>query len=70
MSLKPFKTNQQIIDHLKSKKLLFKNDADIFHIFNTITYYRLKAYSYPFEESIDIFKPNTYFEDSMYKLYC
>ncbi len=71
MSLKPFKKNHEILQRLKLEKgLLFKDEHSAIHILNKISYYRLNSYSYPFEEDINKFLPNIYFEDSVYKLYC
>lgn len=51
---------------LKSRGLQFKNETRSAHYLSNISYYRLRAYTYPFQDNLNIKYPFTkplYFED-------
>jgi abortive infection bacteriophage resistance protein len=48
---KPFISLQQQIDKLKGRGLIIKDDGYAFNVLSTTSYYRLRAYTYPFQEN-------------------
>ncbi len=64
MAIKPAFTIAQQIQQLKSRGMLFHNEADATHFFSTISYYRLQGYWWDTQSDRlnHTFHPNTYFE--------
>ena len=65
---KPFKTNEALLDLLKSRKLIIKNESYALLKLKHIGYYRLSAYFLPLQypkdsELKNIFLPDVTFED-------
>ncbi len=62
---KPSKSIQEQIILLKSRNLLFKDEASAPHFLNNISYYRLKGYWWEMQDDKvnHHFHPNSYFED-------
>jgi abortive infection bacteriophage resistance protein len=69
-SKKPLKYEEQI-ELLKQRGIVIENEQKAIHILQTISYYRLSGYWYPFleDKKNHRFKPNSTFE-SAFKLYC
>ena len=69
-SKKPLKYEEQI-ELLKQRGIVIENEQKAIHILQTISYYRLSGYWYPFleDKKNHSFKPNSTFE-SAFKLYC
>lgn len=69
-SKKPLKYEEQI-ELLKQRGIVIENEQKAIHILQTISYYRLSGYWFPFleDKKTHIFKPNSTFE-SAFKLYC
>jgi abortive infection bacteriophage resistance protein len=69
-SKKPLKYEEQI-ELLKQRGIVIENEQKAIHILQTISYYRLSGYWYPFleDKKNHNFKPNSTFE-SAFKLYC
>lgn len=69
MTNKPSRTIQEQIELLKSRGMLFKNEATAEEILKNVSYYRLKGYWW--EMQIDktnhVFIPHLFFEDVMEK---
>ena len=65
MSNKPPYTVVEQINLLKSRGMLFREEANAPHFLKNISYYRLKGYWWDMQDdySIHTLKPNTYFED-------
>lgn len=64
---KPFKTFQEQLDIYKARGLIVEDDSYVLRYLQTIGYYRLSGYSYPFRRMLadksrgDDFMPNTHF---------
>ena len=64
---KPFKTFQEQLDIYKARGLIIEDDRYALRYLQTIGYYRLSGYSYPFRQILDNktradeFMPNTHF---------
>lgn len=67
MANKPPQTIQQQIDLLKTRGLLFNNQAKAPHLLANISYYRLKGYWWEMQhDKINhLFSPNSYFETAI-----
>jgi abortive infection bacteriophage resistance protein len=65
MPNKPAYTIAAQIELLKSRGMLFKNEADAHHFLSNISYYRLKGYWWDMQNDITnhTFNTGTYFED-------
>ncbi len=50
---KPAISTQKQIQLLKDRGLEFNNDKDAFHFLSNVSYYRLRAYTYPFQDNSD-----------------
>lgn len=63
---KPPTTIAQQIDILKERGLLFKDENKASHYLSNISYYRLRAYTFPFQDELSsdhAFKGEVFFED-------
>lgn len=68
MTYKNFKDYRELIDVLKARNLVVKNEVEAIAFLQKVYYYRLSAYFIPFQypkdsENKDIFKDNVTFED-------
>lgn len=69
MSLKPFKTYAEQLQILKDRGLVVVDDAKVLHVLEHHNYYRLSAYRFPFQDTLDQFRAGTTFEQ-LWDLYC
>lgn len=66
---KPFKTFQEQLEIYKNRGLIVEDDGYALRYLQTIGYYRLSGYAYPFRKMLadktraDAFMPNTHFSD-------
>lgn len=67
MANKPPQTIQQQIALLKSRGMLFRNEANAPHFLSNISYYRLKGYWWEMQQDKvnHTFLPQSYFEDAI-----
>lgn len=64
--IKPPVPIHEQIEILKKRGLLFKDESRAAHYLSNISYYRLRAYTYPFQDNLDVnhpFKVEVSFED-------
>jgi abortive infection bacteriophage resistance protein len=59
--LKPALSVQQQLQQLKARGMVFADDAVALQWLNTISYYRLSAYFYPFKQADESFRQGTTF---------
>ncbi len=68
MNYKNFKTHNELIEILKQRHLIIKDESSVIDFLKKVHYYRLSAYFIPFQypkdsDKKDIFKDNVAFED-------
>lgn len=67
--MKKYKTNEQLIEHLKSKNVIIDDENDAFNKIEKYTYYSIiNSYKLTFKDSNGDYKENVTF-DEIYALY-